>query len=111
MSAAHLRRALDGPRGSLDAYLEVCNEAELRAEILELVASSTTRRDEFAKAALQGFLSGDCNTPSLEYIRQHMGLLEHETYIPARDWPIYVARRAAAHADALIAELAKVNQS
>jgi hypothetical protein len=64
-------------------------------------------RERFAMAALQGLLADNGDNTALEYVKRQLGILEHETYIPSRDWPRYVAMKAVAHADALLAELAK----
>jgi hypothetical protein len=64
-----------------------------------------TIREYFAAMAMQGLIYD--NDVGVVYIKQQLGILEHETYIPARDWPRYVSKCAVAHADALIAELAK----
>jgi hypothetical protein len=62
MSMSALKEALDGPMGAVDAYLEVHDEKDVRADIRDLLLSShatRTLRDDFAAAALQAYLSRD----------------------------------------------------
>ncbi len=53
-----LLKALNGGKGSLDAWLEVCSEDEVRAAILGLVSPTETLRDKFAGRAMQGAVTG-----------------------------------------------------
>ena len=53
--ATRLAAALQSPEGGLDAWLEVQNEAEVRAAILALVSPTETLRDKFAGQAMQGY--------------------------------------------------------
>lgn len=85
MSAAELKEALDGPRGSLDGYLEARNESDIRKDIRDLCAIGP--RADFAKAALQGI----CANPSTT---------DHAPADAIAEW-------AVEQADALLAELAK----
>ncbi len=107
MSTKDLQEALNGPKGSIDAYLEIVDEAEFRADVLGLSANNDSERRQFAAMAMQGLLADNSDCTEVAYAKQVLGMMEHETYIPSRDWPRYVAMKAVAHADALIAELAK----
>ena len=52
-----LLNALHGRKGSLDAWLEHCNEDEVRAAILALVSPTETLRDKFAGQAMQALVA------------------------------------------------------
>jgi hypothetical protein len=52
-----LRLALDGPKGSLDAYLEVADEAQVRRDIRDLIGDAARERRLFAAMAMQGLLA------------------------------------------------------
>lgn len=49
-----LREALDGPKGALDAFLEVHNEAEVKSAIQNMAWGE---RRQFAAMAMQGLCS------------------------------------------------------
>lgn len=86
--ASPLQEALAGPRGALDAYLEVHNEEEVRRDILALTGMRWAERRMFAAMALQGMLA---NPGHAEHIHSHAER----------------AALAALAADALLKELAK----
>jgi hypothetical protein len=86
MSREDLRQALDGPKGSLDMYLECRNEADVRADILALLGDK--KREHFAALAMQGYCANSGET--------HQSLATHQ-----------IAELAVTQADALIAELSK----
>jgi hypothetical protein len=48
-----LLEALNGPQGSLDAWLGVRRESEVRAAILSAISPTETLRDKFAGKAMQ----------------------------------------------------------
>lgn len=53
-----LLEALKGPDGSLDAYLEIRSDTEIRDEILALMEPyQKTLRDEFAGLAMQALIA------------------------------------------------------
>lgn len=90
MSTTELLEALNGPKGSLDCYLEARSDVEIRADILALIGASNTKREEFAKAAMQGLQAQYTNQDGYD--------------------PDNLARHAVIQADALILELAKVTK-
>lgn len=87
MSLKDLREALDGPNGTMDCYLEVRTDEEIKADIRALVGESANKRGEYAAMAMQGLCAhfGTCGETDIA-----------ET-----------TRRAVMVADALIAELEK----
>lgn len=92
MSTRELLEALNGPKGSLDSYLEIRNDAEIKADILALVAStSNSKREHFAGLAMQAII-GTAATPCLT---------SFDGCEPN------IAQTAVGMADALIAELEK----
>lgn len=62
MSVQELRDAMAGPKGSMDAYLEVRNDAEIKADILSISCCGLTKREQFAAMAMQGLMAATGNT-------------------------------------------------
>jgi hypothetical protein len=60
--SSDLQQALSGHAGELDAYLEVRDEHEVRADILALVSPRETLRDKFAAKAMLAELM-TCGVP------------------------------------------------
>jgi hypothetical protein len=58
LMAYHLREALAGPKGSLDEYLELNSEDEVRRDIISLTGMPYTERRIYAAMAMQGILAG-----------------------------------------------------
>lgn len=86
--ASPLQEALAGPKGALDAYLEVHNEEEVRRDILALTGMRWAERRMFAAMAMQGMLSSESESD---------GAYRSEI----------AAKRAVKFADALLEELAR----
>jgi hypothetical protein len=85
-----LRLALDGPKGSLDAYLEIADEAQVRRDIRDLIGDTTRERRLFAAMAMQGLI------PTLPTIKSNNGAPVTEAVI---------AEQAVVFADALLSAL------
>lgn len=90
MSTKQLLEALDGPSGSLDGYLEVMADADIKADIRALIGQSS-QREHFAAMAMQGLVSNHAFVDNID-----------------RQSASFAADKARMLADALIAELAKV---
>lgn len=94
MGAKDLREALNGPKGAMDGYLELADEAEIKADIRELInaAQSTQnqRREHFAAMAMQGLCANS---------------IAGSQHIPAN-----LAAEALEYADALIEALDRAKE-
>jgi hypothetical protein len=85
--ASPLQEALAGPKGALDAYLEVHNEEEVRRDILALTGMRWAERRMFAAMAAQGLAT--IYPQGGDFMEEH------------------IAEGAVKIADALLQELAK----
>jgi hypothetical protein len=92
MSVKDLMEALNGPNGTMDAYLEVMDEREIRADIRALMKPDNSQREHFAAMAMQGLLA-------------NAGVLSDPT--KGKEYAAAVATMSALFADALLSELAK----
>lgn len=64
-----------------------------------------TKRQEFAARAMQGFLSGNgLEGISVKDASRFLGI-EESDWEPETHWPLFVAKKSVAHADALLEAL------